>query len=319
MSTSSRIEPKLSVVICTYNRSDLLKLCLESLTRQTAPADLFEVLVVDNNSPDDTAEVVRSFQGKTGVEFRYCLEKQVGLSFARNTGYREARAPWIAYLDDDAKARPGFVERAVWMTENTDYPFFGGLDIPWYPFGKPAWYQDRYASSRYRHKTIATLTGDEHAFGCVMVMRKDILERFNGFNTAIGMRGNVVGYNEETELQNRLRAEGLLIGYDPDLVIDHAVAPHKLRIDWFFQSAFAHGRDKIRSGMTGSGGFHLFLIAVTGLALTFVDLVKNSFKLAFSKNYHIENWLIDTFRKAAKRVGMVYTGLVEREGERERG
>ncbi len=309
MTTSTSNNPRISIVVCTYNRCDLLALCLEALTQQKAAPGLFEVLVVDNNSTDATAEVVKSFREKSEIDLRYCLETQVGLSFARNTGFREAKAPWIAYIDDDAKARPDFVERALWMTENTDYPFFGGLDVPWYPFGKPAWYKDRYASTRYRHKDIATLTGDEHAFGCVMVMRKDILEQFNGFNTGIGMRGKEVGYNEETELQNRLRAQGLRIGYDPHLVIDHAVAPHKLKIDWFFQAAFAHGRDKIRSGMTSSAPFNLFLIAFTGLALTFFDLLKNSVKLLVVKNYFLENWLIDTFRKAAKRVGMVYTGL----------
>ena len=312
MTTSTSNNPRISVVVCTYNRSDLLAMCLESLMQQTAPTGDFEVLVVDNNSTDATAEVVQDYQKKREIPLRYCLETQVGLSFARNTGYREARAPWIAYIDDDAKARPDFVTRALWMTENTDYPFFGGLDLPWYPFGKPAWYQDRYASTRYRHKGIATLIGDEHAFGCVMVMRRDILERFGGFNTGIGMRGKDVGYNEETELQNRLRAAGLRIGYDPQLVIDHAVAPHKLRIDWFFQAAFAHGRDKVRSGMTSASPINLFLIAVTGLTLTFVDLLKNSLKLLILKNYYLENWLIDTFRKTAKRVGMVYTGLLER-------
>lgn len=305
----------MTIIICTYNRAELLADCLESLTEQTGAEADWSVLVVDNNSPDDTATVAESFRGRL-PGLRIVTETQQGLSFARNRGFREATTDWVVYLDDDAKAAPDFVARAHWMMEHTDYPFFGGVFLPWYRYGRPHWYRDAYGSNKLKHSAVTTLRGDEYASGGIMAIRRDLLERYNGFHTGIGMAGGKVGYAEETELQERIRRDGYQVGYDPDWIIYHVVAPYKLNVDWFFKSAFALGRDKVQSGMTASSGPAILAIALAGLGLTTVDLIRNSFKLALRKDYYIENWLIDTFRKAAKRVGMIYTGLLHLAAER---
>ena len=81
---------EISVVICTYNRSTILKNALETILNQTIDPSFYEVIVVDNNSTDQTKRQVRNFSSLQ-ANIRYVLEKQVGLSHARNRGWRESQ------------------------------------------------------------------------------------------------------------------------------------------------------------------------------------------------------------------------------------
>jgi glycosyltransferase involved in cell wall biosynthesis len=92
----------LSVVIATYNRAPQLRQLLDELLQQDARGVNFEVLVVDNNSRDDTAAVVEAarLSDRSGL-IRYFFEPRQGVSYARNTGIAQARAPIIAIIDDD--------------------------------------------------------------------------------------------------------------------------------------------------------------------------------------------------------------------------
>lgn len=311
------MQPRLSIIICTYNRAALLSAALEALAVQTADATLYEVWVIDNNSSDNTAQIARQYS-EAQPHFNYALEPRVGLSHARNTGFRLARAPWLAYLDDDARAHPDFVEQALRMMDEHDYRFFGGPDIPWYPFGRPRWYRDHYVDNQLPYTEVATLRTGEYAFGCLMVMQKELLEQYGGFDPELGMRGQTVGYNEETDLQDRLRRVGIEIGWQPELRIDHAVAPHKLALDWFFRAAFALGRDHIYSGKASSHPLALLGSAWILLGLAALTALPNLLRWLLQPHYYVENFLIDTFRKAAKRVGIIYTGLLLRYGENDR-
>ena len=93
--------PRLSVIVCTFNRASALERCLESLRAQHADPATFEVLVIDNASPDDTRERVERYLNGP-LPCRYVFEPVQGLSHARNRGAREAAAPYVTYLDDDA-------------------------------------------------------------------------------------------------------------------------------------------------------------------------------------------------------------------------
>ena len=99
--------PLISVVICTHNRSKYLLKAIRSVLGQDYPEDRYELVVIDNASTDSTADQVRPFLD-TG-RLRYVLEPELGISFARNTGWREAAGRYIAYLDDDAVASPGWL------------------------------------------------------------------------------------------------------------------------------------------------------------------------------------------------------------------
>lgn len=92
----------ISVVICTYNRCKDLQDTLHSLMKQRSSVDfLYEVLVIDNNSQDDTREAVMQFLPFFNDKLRYFCEKKQGLSYAKNSGLEKAKGDFIVFLDDD--------------------------------------------------------------------------------------------------------------------------------------------------------------------------------------------------------------------------
>src|SRR5215470_14722752 len=95
----------ITVLVCTYNRSRTLGETIESVATQALPQPLsWELLIVDNNSSDDTRRVVEGFQRQYPERIRYFFEPQQGLSYARNAGIREARGEILVFIDDDETA-----------------------------------------------------------------------------------------------------------------------------------------------------------------------------------------------------------------------
>src|SRR6202030_3038576 len=94
-----------TVALPTYNRAELLRQTLEGVTRQNYPAGEFEILVIDNNSTDATAEVVASFAARSPAPRRVVETKQ-GLNHARNRAIDEARGEVIVFGDDDILVSP---------------------------------------------------------------------------------------------------------------------------------------------------------------------------------------------------------------------
>ena len=97
-----------SVLVCTYNRAELLRLALESLCAQTVGCDSFEVVVVDDGSTDGTATVVERFDGR--LQIRYSFQENSGLAAARNHALFLAQGPIVLMHDDDDVAGPHLVE-----------------------------------------------------------------------------------------------------------------------------------------------------------------------------------------------------------------
>src|SRR5919109_2420377 len=92
----------ISVIVCTHNRAHRLEQTLNSLQQMTVPVDLaWELIIVDNNSNDNTKEVIDSFINKSSLHVKYVIERHQGISHARNMGIREARGHIIAFTDDD--------------------------------------------------------------------------------------------------------------------------------------------------------------------------------------------------------------------------
>jgi len=107
----SRPTPALAAIVCTFNRSGLLRGMLESLTTQTLSASAFEVVVVDDGSSDDTPQVVDAFKDR--LPLQSVRQRHAGLASAKNHGLFRTRSPLVLFLDDDDVADSGLLEQHV--------------------------------------------------------------------------------------------------------------------------------------------------------------------------------------------------------------
>jgi glucosyl-dolichyl phosphate glucuronosyltransferase len=232
---------RISVVVCTYNRADVLRTALESLCNQDLDRSLYEIIVVDNNSTDDTRHVVEGFADHGNMQ--YLFEKKPGPSHARNTGWKQARGKYIGFFDDDAKAPENWLTVADTIIKDTSPDIFGGPYFPFYTSKRPAWFKEEYESFRpWSEPRLMAVT--EHLCGTNIFFRRSLLEMSGGFDAALGPHGDAMGYGEETALMITIRnrkpdAEVL---YDPALYVFHLVRPHKMKMLWNIGKAFLLGR-----------------------------------------------------------------------------
>lgn len=226
--------PQISIIICTYNRSQYLGRCLEALSAQAAAREMFEVVLVDNNSTDSTSEIVADFEARYGesVNFRPFLETNQGLSFARNRGVQEAQGDILVFLDDDAFARPDYVDNLLSFYNNhPEAAATGGRTYPEFEADKPDW------MSRYLMSLVAAMDlGDEpklfprgmYPIGANMSLRRTAIESIGSFNTALGRKGSQMLGGEEKDIFLRLRAKGFQLWYVPDAIVQHIIPANRL-------------------------------------------------------------------------------------------
>lgn len=230
-----------SVVICTYNRSQLLKKCLESLANQDASINYFEVIVVDNCSTDDTFQVTHDYMTHN-TNFRYVKETDSGLSHARNRGWKEASGPYVAYIDDDAIALYDWISKIVDFIERQPHVgIFGGPFDSYSMVPMPAWFPPEYGSLFLGNEERPIDLGCEWIIGLNMVIRIDLFYKYGGFNTRLGMAGSKVAYGEEINLFVFMHANGVEVFYVPSIRVTHLVAEYKMRLSWLLRSGYASG------------------------------------------------------------------------------
>ena len=140
--------PDVSVVISTYNRARSLVLTLERLVRQETPPGLnYEIIVVDNNSTDNTRALVEGVRSRGFKQLLYHFESRQGVSYGRNTGISIARAPIVAFTDDDNDVSPAWVAtiKATFDT-HPEVDVLGGPILPRWPLAPPRWLDRRHWS-----------------------------------------------------------------------------------------------------------------------------------------------------------------------------
>jgi glucosyl-dolichyl phosphate glucuronosyltransferase len=132
------MNPEVSIVISTYNRSQMLARAIESMLKQQVSVT-YELVVVDNNCTDDTAQVVKQYANQSPM-LRYMFEPKQGVSYGRNTGIAAAHADLIAFTDDDVLVESNWIERvkAVFDAE-PDHGCIGGRVLPNWPRPEPTW------------------------------------------------------------------------------------------------------------------------------------------------------------------------------------
>ena len=233
----------LSIVICTYNRADLAANCLASVRQAMAGRGDVDVIVVDNNSSDQTKEVIQAAIGDQ-AQARYVFEPAQGLSHARNRGAAEAAGDYVGYIDDECIVDKAWLDAALHVIGTHRPALFGGPYGAWYRGEKPAWYKDHYASTDRHVREARALHPNEFVSGGNLFVERKWIDALGGFDPDYGMTGTKVNYGEETDFQIRLRAHdpNALIYFDPRVFLRHLVRPEKLDLSHIARLKFAAGR-----------------------------------------------------------------------------
>ena len=237
-----------SVVICSYNRAAYIGGALDSLYQQTASKDNFEVIVVDNNSTDDTEQVVAKWRAENQEgNFHYSTETNQGASFARNTGAAAAKGQWLCFMDDDAIATPTYIENIIQhIHAKPEAIGFGGRIIPKYIPSEPKW-MSYYVSSLVGNfdyaPTACAFENGKYPIESNMIVKKEVYDSIGGFNTQIpGVVGTLRIGGEGKELFYKILALGHTIYYDPSICVHHVVEVKKLTPEYMYRVASGIGR-----------------------------------------------------------------------------
>jgi glucosyl-dolichyl phosphate glucuronosyltransferase len=243
----------ISVILCTYNRAHSLAKSLESVISSVVSPDLeWEILVVDNNSKDETREVVSQYCRLHPGLVRYTFEAQQGLSNARNAGIREARGEIVAFMDDDVMVEPTWLQNLTASLHDGRWSGAGGRVCPPPDFIQPDWLtldgglMD--SSGVLALFDAGAVAGElkRPPFGANMAFRKIMFLKYGDFRTDLGRCGDSLIGNEDTEFAGRLLAAGERLRYEPAAVVYHPVPKERLNKKYFLSWWFAYGRAMLR-------------------------------------------------------------------------
>ena len=250
------------MVVPSYRRAELLPRLLAALEAQTTPSDQIEVIVVDNGSHDETAEVLGGLARRSSLRVRLLsVDVNRGPAAARNLGWRSAGAPVIAFIDDDCVPDRRWVESGLRLLGADQ-----GIGIVQ---GRTVQPPDQARTAWTVYRQVGQLSGLWE--GCNLFVRRAALEESGGFDESIGW------YGEDTALGWSVLAAGWEGAFEDDAVVTHDQAERSVR--WHMEQAFLEGN---HIGLaTRFPGFHatfwrpwayrrrnaLFALAVVGLVL----------------------------------------------------
>lgn len=237
----------ISLIITTYNRVDLLQKALTSVAACKLPESTdVEVVIVDNNSTDNTAEVVKNAAQDFPMRLRYVKELNQGLSYARNRGLREAQGHYIVFMDDDEMMEEHYLSRLPGVFAETDAVCVGG-PVSYYNVKKmPRWLEalsETTGQITYGDKVKELGRGTHKGLngGNMAFIRTELVEA-GGYDVRLGRRGNELLTGEDYELQDRLRDRGKRIVYHPKLIQHHYMRPERNNKRYWRDLYFAYGR-----------------------------------------------------------------------------
>jgi len=240
----------ITIIVCTRNRCRILRNTLASLAASVLPDGVgWEVLVVDNNSQDETPQVVEGFCRQYPGRFRYLFESRQGKSYALNTGVQKARGDIIAFTDDDMTVEPTWLWNLTRPLHDDQWAGTGGRILPTQTFVPPRWMSltDPSIGDPLGLFDLGDNPGqlDRAPRGGNMAFRKAMFEKYGGFITDLGPPPNDLG-GADTEFGHRLIAAGEGLRYEPSAVALHPVTEDRLEENYFLRWWFQKGRSNIR-------------------------------------------------------------------------
>jgi cellulose synthase/poly-beta-1,6-N-acetylglucosamine synthase-like glycosyltransferase len=245
----------ISVLLCTFNRADLLYETLGELGAMRLPPDCpAEIVVVDNNSTDETAAVVARASRGSAIPIVAVTERRQGKSFALNRGFTVTRGDVIALTDDDVLVGRDWLSRIVGDFRDRDVSFVCGKVLPRWTVPPPPELLTPAAQRIWGPLALVDYgdtpfeytperTDQRLPIGANLAFRRDALETVGAWREDLGKVDNTLISGEDFEIFGRLRAAGLYRGfYDPRLAVRHLVPAERLTRRHFRRWFYWNGR-----------------------------------------------------------------------------
>ena len=241
----------ISVIICTYNRERYIYNVLQSIAEGNLSKESYEIVLVDNNSSDNTkGECDRFMADYPEIRLHYCIEPNQGLSYARNCGIRESKGDVLAYVDDDALVNKEYLSTyADFFERNPQAVAAGGPILPEYDgCDEPEW------MSHYTRQLVTgklwlgekerEFPGGAFPGGGNAAYRKSVFDAIGLFNVELGRKGNSLIGAEEKDLFDKMTTRGMKFYYLPTAILYHLIPPKKLTQNYFNRLTLGIGQSE---------------------------------------------------------------------------
>lgn len=239
----------LTIAICSYNRAERLPRLVNALRSLNCPVP-FELLIVDNNSTDQTQAVVARLADEGGPLLRTVIETEQGIPFARNRAITESlSSTFLLFIDDDELPSLQMLERAIYALDNEGAECVGGkIDIDFSEYKRPDWLADDllpfFGKIDYGPDPFWIDNASTPIWSGIVAYRTSLFTNNAElrFDYRYNRKGNGIGGGEDGILFNELLNRKTKIRYQPDMAVEHFIEEWKLKRSYFLKLHFISGR-----------------------------------------------------------------------------
>lgn len=237
----------LTIIIPTRNRSKKLSDLINSFSEIEKTNFRWEVLVIDNNSTDNTKDVVQQLSNKLNFKINYYFEKKVGLHYARNSGVKRSNTPYLVFLDDDMLVDKSWLKEFNFILENKTDAYVGKI-LPYWKSPPPWWLKILVAGGTYPHLGLLNLGNKQikidpiYLYGGNLFIKKNIIEKLKGFNPD-GFPSELIKYRGDGEggLMKKFKLANYRAYYIPSATVYHIMDSGRLNLDYLCRRAYNEG------------------------------------------------------------------------------
>jgi glycosyltransferase involved in cell wall biosynthesis len=210
-----------------------------------------EIVIVNNNSPDDTHEICTQFiHDHPEINVNYVKEHNQGLTHARNRGISEAKAELIAFIDDDAFVRKEYCEQTIrFFNSHLEATVVGGKIVPVYESGEePKWmtpYLLTLMAAQDLGDSVKSFALNKFPIGANMIFRASIFNEVGLFNPELGRKGDSLEGGEEKDIVFKIRALNKSILYCPTIAVDHIISEQREEMSYIKKMGIGIGISEI--------------------------------------------------------------------------
>lgn len=281
----------ISIIIATYNRCNSLKDTIESIFNQVPSSDVnYEVIVVDNNSNDDTKSVVGQYQERFKTKLKYLFEPNQGKSYALNLGILKASGQIIASTDDDCILDKNWINNISNIFKAKNIDLVGGKVMPILPSDLPKWFVN-YKENILKYPIMYYDLGNNYLennnitilpIGANTVFTKSSYNKFGNFTEC--------GRAQDIAFCYKWHKLGAKIAYSPELIVYHKISSARINKNWFrkyfFQAGIDHHGIYSEKYKKGSFFFKVPLWVYKELILAIIRYLNRLIR--FSKDYFLD-------------------------------